>query len=501
MSGKKELSPRRFFVFNMMFVGLAAGFILAMSLYSCTTQPQPTGTPNSAAATQVSSGNGMQALRELQTSFREVAQKSLESVVKVDVVEVRTQPAPGGTTPPLFDFFFGQPDQGNNQQQFRSEGLGSGVIVRHDGNTYYVLTNAHVAGQASQIEVTLNDGRKYKGTLVGSDHRLDLAVVSFQSTEKDITVAQLGDSNTLHVGDWVIAIGSPYGLQSTVTAGIVSALHRRGGPDGNISDFIQTDASINRGNSGGPLVDLNGDVIGINTWITSQTGGSIGLGFAIPIDNVKKAVSDFISHGKVVYGWLGVQISDISDVLAADLKVKAGGGAIIRNVFQGSPAEKAGILPGDFVTSLNGKTIHNSDELNITIGNLPVGEKANFKIIRNAKPIELTATIEQRLPEDQIANLNKRLWPGLTAYPLSQDIRTQAKIADSVKGVIILTVEPQTPAAIAGLRPGDVVTEMNGTAVTSGLDFYRELNEKSKKEVVFKLIRDGQDMKVGIVRP
>ncbi len=501
MSGNKRTSPRRFFVFNMMFIGLAAGFVLAMSLYSCTTQAQPQNAAAQTTSVQGSAASGVEALRNMQDSFRAIAANTLPSVVEVDVVEVHQQQAPGGTTPPLFDFFFGQPDQGNNQQQYRSEGLGSGVVVRRTGDTYYVLTNAHVAGQASQIQVTLSDARKYTGTLVGADTRLDLAVVSFQTSEKDIPVAQIGDSNSLHVGDWVIAIGSPYGLQSTVTAGIVSALHRQGGPDGNISDFIQTDAAINRGNSGGPLVDLDGKVIGINTWITSQTGGSIGLGFAIPIDNVKKALNDFIAKGKVVYGWLGVQISNVSDVLGADLNVKTGDGAIVRNVFQGSPADKAGLLPGDFVRTLNGRAIHNSDELNINIGSLPVGEKAVFSIIRGGKPATVTAVIEERLPEDQIATLNKRLWPGLTVYPLSPDIRTQAKVPQGVKGMILLTVEPQTPSAIAGLRPGDIVTDINSVPVTNGLDFYRELNDKSKKEIAFKLMRDGQEMKVGIVRP
>ncbi len=500
MRNNKLPSVRRLYFFNLMFVGLAAGFALAMLLYSCAT---PSGSVSSQQQTAAAAPTSLtiEGLKDLQNSFHAVASKVLQSTVKVDVVEIQNQSAPSGTTPPLFDFFFGNPDKGNNQQQFRTEGLGSGVVVRHTGETYYVLTNAHVAGQASAIEVTLNDGRKFKGTLVGADTRMDLAVISFQSSAKDIPVAQLGDSNTIRVGDWVLAIGSPYGLQSTVTAGIVSALHRRGGPDGNISDFIQTDAAINRGNSGGPLVDLNGDVIGINTWITSQTGGSIGLGFAIPIDNVKKAVSDFIAKGKVIYGWLGVQISDLSDVLAAELKVDPRNGAIVRNVFVGSPAGKAGLLPGDFVTSLNGKDIHNSDDLNVTIGNLPVGQKANFKIIRDGKPMDISATIEERLPEDQIANLNKRLWPGLTVYPLTADIRSQAKLKADANGVIVLTVDPQTPASTAGIRPGDVVTTINGNTVKNALDFYRNLNDKTKKEVMIGFVRDGSDMKVGLVRP
>jgi len=501
MGNRKNPVIGRIHFANFLVVGLAAGFVLAMSLYSCSTPSHTVG--NQLTTTTSSSANvsSMEGLKDLQNSFRAISSRVLPATVKVDVIEIQTQQAPGGTTPPLFDFFFGKPDQGGNQQQFQTEGLGSGVIVRHDGSTYYVLTNAHVAGQASSIQVTLNDGRKFAGKLVGADTRMDLALVSFQSTATDIAVATLGDSNTVHVGDWVLAIGSPYGLQSTVTAGIISALHRRGGPDGNISDFIQTDAAINRGNSGGPLVDLNGDVIGINTWITSQTGGSIGLGFAIPIDNVKKAIGDFIAKGKVVYGWLGVQISDVSEELAKQMNVDSRNGAIIRNVFRGSPADKAGLLPGDFVTAINGQDIHNSDDLNIAIGNLPVGQKGVFKVIRDGKPVELTAVIEERLPDSQIANLNRRLWPGLTVYPLTPDILKQVKLAADVKGVIVISVDPQTPASVAGLRPGDVITKLNGTTITNGMEFYAALNDMSKKDLMIGFLRDGAPMSVGLVRP
>ncbi|HTP59626.1 MAG TPA: trypsin-like peptidase domain-containing protein, partial [Spirochaetia bacterium] len=245
-------------------------------------------------------------LQAIQYSFREVAKKVLPVVVEIDVTEVVKQQAPMQSP---FDWFFNQPPggRGGGDRSFRRSGLGSGILVRKGSGSYFVLTNNHVVDQATNISVKLADQRVFRAKVVGTDPRKDLAVVSFDSRDA-IPLADLGDSNDLQVGDIVLAVGNPLGFENTITMGIVSALGRRG-PSGQVApntDYIQTDASINQGNSGGALVNVKGEVIGINTWIAAPTGGNVGLGFAIPVNNVKKAIDDFLSKGKVEYGWLGV---------------------------------------------------------------------------------------------------------------------------------------------------------------------------------------------------
>jgi serine protease Do len=239
------------FVFNLVFAGVFLGFSLALLSFSCSTKAAPA----QRVLGQDSGALGVEGLRSLQNSFRSVAQKVLPVVVQINVVEVRKQKAPEGNNQPWFYYFFGQPDDKTKpEREFRNQGLGSGVIVNRNGSKYYVITNNHVAGTADEINIVLYDKREFKGKLIGKDDRKDLAMVSFDAPGQDIPVSGIGDSGSLQVGDWVLAVGNPFGLESTVTAGIVSALHRRGGPDGNISDFIQTDAAINQGNSGGALV-------------------------------------------------------------------------------------------------------------------------------------------------------------------------------------------------------------------------------------------------------
>ncbi|MCL1818163.1 MAG: trypsin-like peptidase domain-containing protein, partial [Spirochaetaceae bacterium] len=319
-------SSQKVLVFNLVFLGIIFGFSLALLSFSCSTRA-----PSAAqtAYAQDVGREGIKTLESLQGSFRSISEKVRPCVVTVSVSSVRRQGQQGDRNMPWFYYFFGRPDEGEApDREFRNNGIGSGVILKKNGSTYYVLTNNHVVGKADDIKIHLFDGREFSTKLVGKDERKDLAVVSFETSE-DLPIAAVGDSSTLHVGDWVLAVGTPFGLESTVTAGIVSALGRRGGPDGNISDFIQTDASINQGNSGGALVNLAGDLVGINTWITSPTGGSIGLGFAIPINNVKKAVDDLIERGAVQYGWLGVTISSLNADMVSSLQVPDGRGAFV----------------------------------------------------------------------------------------------------------------------------------------------------------------------------
>ena len=287
--------------------------------------------------------DSLSVVQALQTNFRSISSNVLPAVVEVDVkTKTKSQ-----SYNPFKDlpFFFGLPD--DDEREYESSALGSGVIVRKTGNTVYVLTNNHVTENSTEITIKLNDEREFKGTLVGSDERIDIALVSFKSDDNDITVASLGDSDSVQQGDIVLALGSPLGYFASVTQGIVSATGRDGGGIGSISDFIQTDAAINQGNSGGPLVNIYGEVIGINTWIASSSGGSQGLGFSIPINNIKTAIDQFINDGKVSYGWLGVSLLDVDQDYREELGVgKSTNGALVAEVFIGSPAMKAGIQAG-----------------------------------------------------------------------------------------------------------------------------------------------------------
>ena len=320
MSNKSLFHSKKFFIFNLVLVGVIAGFLLALFTFSFSGLFPAGKTVNAQqlpAAT--SSAKPLVAI----PSLHKVAEKVLPSVVEVTVFDIVKKPVPAAGQSFPVQFMFppfggqGQP-QHPKSQVFREKGLGSGVIVKRTGDTVYVLTNNHVAGNAKTITVKLVDGRHFTAKLVGKDPRQDLALISFHTTDKNIPVATLGNSNSAQVGDWVIAIGNPYGFQSTVTAGIVSAVGRQGvGPGNTIDQFIQTDAAINPGNSGGALVNMKGQVIGINDWIVApHGGGNVGLGFAIAINNAKRAITDFIEHGSVQYGWLGVSVQDPYPTLA-----------------------------------------------------------------------------------------------------------------------------------------------------------------------------------------
>ncbi|RKX83463.1 MAG: serine protease [Spirochaetes bacterium] len=462
--------------------------LLSVLFSSCTTSPP--------ADTHLSD---IEVLKAVQNSFNRVAEKVLPVVVEINVEEIVKQKLPEGNLP--WNFFFGTPPSDNKpkEKEYKKYGLGSGVIVRRIGSKVYVLTNNHVVGDAQKIEIKLYDMRKFKANLVGKDSRKDLALVAFNTDEK-VPIAKLGDSSKLKIGDWVFAVGNPLGFESTVTAGIVSGLGRHGGPDGNISDFIQTDAAINQGNSGGALTDIDGNVVGINTWITSPTGGSIGLGFAIPINNAKREINDLIKKGKVNYGWLGVNIGDPILSVAKDLKVENIKGALVYNVFKGSPADKGGILPGDYITEINKTAIEKFTQLVVLIGNLPPGKIAHFAIIRNGSLIHLDVKITVRKEEAKVIALKKNLWPGFSIAKINNDVRDKLNLSNKASGLIIVRVESGTPAAIAGLKQLDIIKSINDKEVKGLLDFYKELNKKSAGSINFKLIRNGKERTISLAR-
>jgi Do/DeqQ family serine protease len=488
---RKLFQSKNFLIFNLVFVGMIAGFSMALILYSCSTKIQP----GESAMAQESEPVEVDPAA-LQGSFREVVAATLPSIVQVDVVQVITQQAPSQNFP--FDYFFG-PDQQGPPEEREAPGLGSGVIIRRDGNTYYVLTNHHVAGEADEITVTLNDDREYTAELVGSDARRDLALLSFKSDERDIQIAEMGNSEALEVGDWVLAMGSPYGFDSTVTAGIVSALGRTGGPGDNISRFIQTDAAINPGNSGGPLVNLAGQVVGINTWIASSAGGSVGLGFSIPINSAKRVIEDLITEGFVEYGWLGVSIATggVTEEFAEEMEIANYRGSFVYSVFSDSPADRAGILPGDYIISVDGDSIQSSQELINIVGNLVVGSDISIELIRQGERMTIETDITSRPPDEEITY--EILWPGLTVHPLTDDLREQLEIRSNVKGVGIVAVQAESPMAIAGFRAGDVITQINGETISGVMDFYETFNKED--EVTISYTRQGVKLKVTVEKP
>ena len=438
-------------------------------------------------------------LEGLQSANRQVSAAILPSVVTLSVTEIKKvrNPLSGEGFP---WFFFGMPNQNNGEksdgndngeQEYKSEGMGSGVIVRKSGNTYYVLTNQHVTGTAEKIIVKLYNGHTAEGKLVGGDQRRDIALVSFESTEKDIVIAELGNSDAVEVGDIVFAVGSPLGYVSTVTRGMVSAVGRSGGPNDNINDFIQTDAAINQGNSGGPLVNIYGQVIGINTWIASSSGGSQGLGFSIPINNVKTAIDSLISDGKLKYGWVGVQLTSADETVMKALGVGDKAGALAIDVFLGSPAFKGGIRPGDFVIKLNGKEVKSVDQLVRDVGDLRSGTTAEFVVIRDGKEQTLSVKIEER--DQKIVTDSSKLWPGFIGYELDTEIRDKLKLDKKQTGVLVTNITNKTPAVIIGLKSGDIITAVNDVPVANMREFYRELS-KVKKEVWFDVLREGQTL-------
>lgn len=477
----------------------AAAFAFAVVSLSCR-KAQVSGSADTVFAETKSSSpipaDSLKVVEALQNSFRAIGEALLPSVVEVDVVETKTvRSNPLGDIP---FFFFGFPDSDEGkgrERQYEQKGLGSGVIVRRDKDTIYVLTNNHVAGDATKISIKLNDGREFEGKLVGADERMDVALVSFESSDKSIPVARLGDSDDARPGDFCFAMGAPLGYNQSVTQGIVSATGRSGNSIGNINDFIQTDAAINQGNSGGPLINIYGEVIGINTWIASQSGGSQGLGFAIPINNIKRAIDDFISQGKITYGWLGVSLVEISKEYKESLGVGDRTGAFASQMFIGSPAIKGGMQPGDFIVKLNGREVKSVNQLVRDVGSLVAGSVNKFTVLRGGSEMELTIKIEER--SEKNSQDNGKLWPGFIAVPVTEETRKQIKLDDDkVQGVIVTNVQEKSPAAALRLQNGDVITAVNGKPTKDMREFYSELS-KASKSVNFDVYSNGGTITTG----
>ncbi len=375
----------------------------------------------------------------------------------------------------FFDEFFGEmPDR-----EYKQMGLGSGAIIDAEG---YILTNEHVVNDADKITVTLPDGREFKGEIKGKDPRSDLAIIKINA--HNLPVASLGDSDTLKIGQWVIAIGNPFGFalqnpEPTVTAGVISALHRSLGRtvsrERDYNDLIQTDAAINPGNSGGPLVNLKGEVVGINVAIFSTSGGYQGIGFAIPVNNAKRILSRLITGKKILYGWLGVTVQDLTDELAKYFGSPDKSGVLVAKVLENSPAQKGGIKESDIIKQFDNKNINNVRELLNTVGRVEVGRKVKVLVVRDKKEMTLEVEIGER-PQDlqeRAAEETAGKWRGLAVQDLNAGNTKRFGIEEK-KGVVVVDVEPNSPADTAGIIPGDVILEINKQEVKNVSDYQRK---------------------------
>ena len=396
---------------------------------------------------------------------------------------------------PFFRRFFDIPDMGPRERQFQS--AGSGVIF--DAKNGYIVTNAHVVDNATEITVTLQDGRDLTGTVVGSDVPSDVAVLK-EPPDALIQVA-LGDSTRLEVGDFVVAIGNPFGLQHTVTSGIVSGLGRSGiNPDG-YEDFIQTDASINPGNSGGALVNLKGELVGINSAILSRSGGNIGIGFAIPVNMARSIMDQLLKYGSVKRGLLGVNIYSLTPDMAKSLNITNTQGVLVSQVTEGSAAEKAGIKAGDVITSINDQTIKSNSELRNAIGLSRVGDKLDVALIRDRKPMHVTAVITE-IPTTAATAPNSHAGSG--AAPDSSALHPGLKgatLADAPEGdgVIVKAVEPRSAAEAAAIRAGDRIEGANRQPIAG----VKELRDVARRggALVLTIRRGNQLMLVPLRAP
>ena len=382
---------------------------------------------------------------------------------------------------PLFREFFGDQFRGQRQMPDRREGgMGSGVIVRQDG---YILTNNHVVDKAEEVNVELTDGRSFKAKVVGTDAPSDLAVLKIEGS--NLQTLTLGDSDGVRVGDVVLAVGNPLGIGQTVTMGIVSAKGRAtgGAGDGSFEDFIQTDAPINRGNSGGALVNTQGELIGINSQILSPSGGNIGIGFSIPANMARSVMTQLIDHGEVRRGKLGVTIQGITPALAESLGLSGTTGALVGDVEPGSPASKAGIRSGDVITAINGEAVKDSNVLRNEIAQLQPGTSVRVTVLRDGKEQVLNATLAALQPESakpmDDAEAEREGTFGLSVEPLTAN-RARELGVEVTSGLVIAEITPGGRAASAGLRPGDVIEQVDRKPVSSGEELRAALKNGSR---------------------
>jgi serine protease Do len=437
-------------------------------------------------------------------SFADLIEAVSPAVVSVNVTVEVENPLAGqfnfDDAPPGFEDFFRQfrPD-GEDEEPQEGRALGSGFIISADG---YIVTNNHVVDSATHVTVVLHEEEEVDAEIVGVDESTDLAVLKISSDEP-LPFVEFSDGDPIRVGDWVVAVGNPFGLGGTATAGIVSASGREIG--GQYNDFLQIDAPINRGNSGGPTFNLEGRVVGVNSQIFSPSGGSVGIGFAIPAHTAKRVVEAIIQDGRVVRGWLGVTINSVTPDIAEGLGLEDAKGAIVANVVADGPAEEAGFEVGDVVLAVDDEEVDSSLDLTRKVGDLIVGERVRFRVLRDGEERNLDAVIGERPSNDELASLDrdspsggpsvgKNAEFGMTLSSLDDEARAALDIDADVQGVLVQETSRNGEAAQKGLTPGDVILEVAGQEVASPGDFDRAVNgaRESGRTAVLLLVQTAE---------
>jgi len=443
-------------------------------------------------------------LEQTSKAFTSVAKKSIPAVVFIQTerkVSLGTMPGNSFQYGDPFDFFGdeffnrffrdrqpSQPSQPQQPREYRQRGQGSGFIFNRDG---LILTNNHVVRDADKITVRLNDGREFEAKTIGRDEKSDVAVIQIDG--KNLPTVGLGDSDAIEIGEWVVAVGNPFGLAETITAGIISAKGRNNVGLADYEDFIQTDAAINPGNSGGPLLNLRGEVIGINSAIATQNGGYMGVGFAIPINMAKFVKDQLLESGKVTRGQLGVLIQEINQQLADSFKLDSTKGALVAEVTANSPADKAGLKAGDVITRIDGRKVENIGDLRNYIAMLAPKTKISMVVIRDGKEKKIDATIgeasEAPVASEGAASLAEKL--GLMVQEITDEVKQFYQL-DSTEGVIVSQVKSGSSAVEAGIQPGAVILSVNQERVNSLADFNRALQKSQESKRVLMLIKERQ---------
>jgi serine protease Do len=444
-----------------------------------------------------------------QTSLAPLIKRLRPAVVNISTTTMVKHPARaqgqrGSPEEEFFERFFGRPAP-DSPQQFRGSSLGSGFVINSEG---YILTNNHVVKDATDIRVKFTDNREFMATVVGKDPVTDVALIKLKNPPKDLPTVVLGDSDGLEQGDFVLALGSPFGLSDTATFGIISAKHRSVS-GGTYDDFIQTDAAINPGNSGGPLFNLRGEVVGINTMILAPQGTFVGVGFAVPITLAKTLLPQLKEKGKVVRGYLGVQVSELTPDLAQGFGFKAEQkGALVQQVVKGTPADKAGLEPGDLVVSMNGKPVDSSGALTRGVATIPPGEKVALSILRKGSEKKVTMQVARRPDEEALARGDfsgepegqepgsgaepekSKVKLGITVQPITPELARRLDAAPG-DGLVVVDVDPEGPAARAGVREGDVILEVNRDRVKTPADVAKALGRLKDGDMALLRVKRG----------
>jgi len=431
-------------------------------------------------------------------NFSDLAEKVRPGVVNIQVVKTVKNAGfgfPHSSRNPFGDFFGPFSDE-NPHRGPEQQGVGSGFVISSDG---YILTNNHVVDDANQIKIKLADGKEYDAKVVGRDPKTDLALLKAEGVS-GLQSLQLGDSDSLKVGNWVVAIGSPFGLEQTVTAGIVSAKGRVIG-SGPYDNFIQTDASINPGNSGGPLLNTEGEVIGINTAIFSQSGGNVGIGFAIPVNMAKEIVPQLKDKGHVTRGWLGVGIQKVTPELSKSFGLKDEKGALVSQVAKGGPADKGGIETGDVIVEFDGNKVSDSNELPRMVAPLPVGKTVSVKVLRGGNVVDREVKIGQlEEQKEEVADSSTRKPLGMTVQNITPEIAKGLGLK-SETGILVASVVPGSPAAKADIRSGDVIQQVNKKPVKDVEDFKQKIENAKDQETILLLIQRGENTLFAALTP